>query len=38
MIFLKMFVEIAQAIDNDFETFVSNNFDNLKEITDKYKI
>lgn len=34
----KMFVEIAQAIDNDFETFVSNNFDNLKEITDKYKI
>ena len=34
----KMFVEIAQVIDGDFNEWASKNFDTLKDITDKYKI
>ena len=34
----KMFVEIAQVIDRDFNEWASKNFDTLKDITDKYKI
>lgn len=34
----KMFVEIAKSIDNNFDCLISENFNKLKEITDKYKI